>query len=570
MAAGRILGEMFDTPDYKLWVDWRSVVDNMSNSSLVTAEMYIQYIGGGTGAAGQWNEAPILTIDGKKHEATDTSVDTSSGKPVLLFGVYNQLVEHDSDGYKAAEIKGEIGWVTGTTLIGGGRINGIAAMDKADVAKPVFLGNVQILAGFDYARVSFQTGTKISLVEYSLNGGDFVSTNYSGSANIFFYIRGLQIDTVYSLVVRITKAENGMQALSPQVTFKTSKVYVNDFELTKDYISVKLGETAKLVEGVDYFLYPDNATDKSLTVSNTNSSVCSAEYVDGAVVVHGKAKGTADLRLSVNSTLPVYGVPEFRVRVNVKIPVEGVSFNIKQTKLRVGDTWQADYTVLPIGCDGYDVELRSFAPSVATVDGSVVTAVAAGVAQIGVTVTADEKEYTDVCEVTVVAAGSLEGYQNYYEPVDFLTENVLNDIWRNAQIIKALFDLQNKDKYKVGAITKPPQSTVDGVVQPYGGTQLADVKAVLDGVETDMQVLNSSKIESIYYIASSYRIDPWWIDKAGVWRWLQILEDLFQMLTTDVGFWGCLQCTDGTPIVDGRTLAARGNSVAVDFARVIL
>lgn len=569
MASGRILGEMFDTTDYKLWIDWRSVVDNMSKSSLVTAEMYIQYIGSGTGAVGQWNGAPILTIDGKKHEATDTAVDTSSGQPVLLFGVYNQLVEHDPDGYKAVEIKGEVGWVIGTTLTGGGRIEGIAAMDKADVAKPAFLSNVQILAGFDYARISFQTGTNISLVEYSLNGGDFVQTDYSGSANIFFYIRGLQIDTVYSLVVRITKAENGMQALSPQVTFKTSKVYVNDFVLNNDFISVKLGETAKLVEGVDYFLYPENATDKSLTVKNTNSSVCSAEYVDGAVVVHGKAKGTADLRLSVNSTLPIYGVPEFRVRVSVKVPVEGVSFNIKQTTLRVGDTWQADYTVLPIGCDGYDVELRSLMPSVATVNGSVVTAVAAGVAPISVVVTADEKEYTDVCEVTVVASGSLEGYQNYYEPVDFLTENVLNDIWRNAQIIKALFDLQTKDKYKIGALTKPPQSTVGGVAQPYGGTQLADVKAVLDGVETDMQVLNSSKIESIYYITGSYRIDPWGVDKAGVWRWLQILEDLFQMLTTDVGYWGYLQCTDGIPTVDGRTLAARGTSVAVDFASVI-
>lgn len=569
MAAGRILSEMFDTQDYKLWVDWRSVVDNMSNSSLVTAEMYIQYIGSGTGAAGQWNGAPILTIDGKKHEATDTAVDTSSGEPVLLFGVYNQLVEHDPDGYKAAEIKGAVYSVLGTTFTGGGRIEGIAAMDKADVAKPVFLNSVQILARFDYARVSFQTGSNISLVEYSLNGGDFVSANYSGSANIFFYIRGLQIDTVYSLVVRITKAENGMQALSPQVTFKTSKVYVNDFVLTKDYISVKQGETAKLVDGVDYFLYPENATDKSLTVKNTNSSVCSAEYVDGAVIVHGKAKGTADLRLSVNSTLPIYGVPELRVRVSVKVPVEGVSFNIKQTTLRVGDTWQADYTVLPIGCDGYDVELRSLMPSVATVNGSVVTAVAAGVAPISVVVTADEKEYTDVCEVTVVAAGSLEGYQNYYEPVDFLTENVLNDIWRNAQIIKALFDLQTKDKYKIGALTKPPQSTVNGVAQTYGGTQLADVKGVLDGVETDMQVLNSSKIESIYYITSSYRIDPWGVDKAGVWRWLQVLEDLFQMLTTDVGYWGYLQCTDGTPTVDGRTLAARGTSVAVDFASVI-
>lgn len=569
MAAGRILGEMFDTPDYKLWVDWRSVVDNMSNSSLVTAEMYIQYIGSGTGAAGQWNGAPILTIDGKKHQATDTKVDMTSGQPVLLFGVYNQLVEHDPDGYKAAEIKGTVGSVLGTTLIGGGRIEGVAAMDKADVAKPVFLNNVQISAGLDYARVSFQTGTNISLVEYSLNGGDFVSADYSGSANIFFYIRDLKIDTVYLLVVRITKAGNNMQALSPQVTFKTSKVYVNDFVLNNDFVSVKQGETAKLVEGVDYFLYPENATDKSLTVKNTNSSVCSAEYVDGAVVVHGKAKGTADLRLSVNSTLPIYGVPEFRVRVSVKVPVEGVSFNIKQTTLRVGDTWQADYTVLPIGCDEYDVELRSLMPSVATVNGSVVTAVAAGVAPISVVVTADEKEYTDVCEVTVVAAGSLEGYQNYYEPVDFLTENVLNDIWRNAQIIKALFDLQTKDKYKIGALAKPPQSTVNGVAQPYGGTQLADVKGVLDVVETDMQVLNSSKIESIYYITSSYRIDPWGVDKAGVWRWLQVLEDLFQMLTTDVGYWGYLQCTDGAPTVDGRTLAARGTSVAVDFASVI-
>lgn len=570
MVAGRIIGEMFDAPDYKLWVDWRSVVDNMSNSSLVTAEVYIQYKGSGTGAAGQWNEAPILTIDGKKHEATDTNVDTSSGQPVLVLGVYNQLVEHDPDGYKAAEIKGEVGGVTGTTLIGGGRIEGIAAMDKADVAPPVFSSNVLVpIKGKDYVKVTFTTESDLSLVEYSLDGGDFIAVDYSGSAFVSFYIRNLQIDTVYSLAIRITKAGNNMQALSPQVTFKTSKVYVNDFELTKDHISVKQGESAKLVEGVDYFLYPENATDKSLTVKNTNSSVCSAEYVDGAVIVRGKAKGTADLQLSVNSTLPVYGVPEFRVRVNVKVPVEGVSFNIKQTTLRVGDTWQADYTVLPIGCDGYDVELRSFAPSVATVDGSVVTAVAAGVAQIGVTVTADEKEYTDVCEVTVVAAGSLEGYQNYYEPVDFLTESVLNDIWRNAQIIKALFDLQNKDKYKVGTITKPPQSTVDEVVQPYGGTQLADVKAVLDGVEEDMRVLNSSKIESIYFGGSDSRVDIWGVDKDGVWRWLQTLEDLFQILTTDVGFWGHLQCTDGTPTVDGRTLAARGTSVAVDFESVI-
>lgn len=569
MAAGRILGEMFDRPDYKLWVDWRSVVENTSNSSLLTAEMYIQYTGSGTGAAGQWNGGPILTIDGEKHQATDLAVDTSSGQPVLLFGIYNQVVAHNSDGYKSAEIKGEVGWVTGTTLIGGGRVKGLAAMDKADVAPPVYSSSVGAFAGFDYARISFSTNSDISLVEYSLNGGDFVATDYSGSKYIFFYIRNLKIDTTYSLVVRITKAGNDMQALSPQVTFKTSKVYVNDFVLTKDYISVKLGETAKLVEGVDYFLYPENATDKSLTVRNTNSSVCSADYVDGAVVVFGKAKGTADLRLVVNSTLPVYGVPEFRVRVRVDVPVEGVSFNIKQTKLRVGDTWQADYTVLPVGCDDYEVELKSYMPSVATVKGSVVTAVAEGVAPIGVIVTANGEEYTDTCEVTVVAAGSLEGYKNYYDPVDFLTENVINDIWTNAQVVKALFDLQTKDKYKIGALTKPPQSTVGGVVQPYGGTQLADVKAVLDGVEADMQVLNSSKIESIYYIRSSYRVGSFGIDKAGVWRWLQILEDLFQMLTTDVGFWGYLQCTDGTPTVDGRTLAARGTSVAVDFASVI-
>lgn len=569
MAAGRILGEMFDTPDYKLWVDWRSVVDNMNNSSLLTAEMYIQYIGSGTGAAGQWNAAQILTIDGEKHQATDLAVDTSSGQPVLLFGVYNQVVAHDSDGYKSAEINGEVGWVTGTTLTGGGRVKGLAAMDKADVAPPAYSNSVRAFAGFDYARISFSTNSDISLVEYSLNGGDFVATDYSGSKYIFFYIRNLQIDTTYSLVVRITKSNNGMQALSPQVTFKTSKVYVNDFVLTKDYISVKLGETAKLVEGVDYFLYPEDATDKSLTVRNTNSSVCSADYVDGAVIVFGKAKGTADLRLAANSTLSIYGVPEFRVRVRVDVPVEGVSFNIKQTKLRVGDTWQADYTVLPVGCDDYEVELKSYAPSVATVKGSVVTAVAEGVAAIGVIVTANGEEYTDACEVTVVAAGSLEGYKNYYDPVDFLTENVINDIWTNAQVVKALFDLQKKDKYKVGAITKPPQSTVGGVLQPYGGTLLADVKAVLDGVESDMQVLNSSKIESIYYGDSKNRIDPWGIDKAGVWRWLQILEDLFQMLTTDVGFWGYLQCTDGIPTVDNRTLAARGTSVAVDFASVI-
>ena len=151
------------------------------------------------------------------------------------------------------------------------------------------------------------------------------------------------------------------------------------------------GEAATLTATVT----PDNATDKTVTWTSSNTSVATVE--DG--VVTPVAEGTATI-------IARAGEQTAECEVTVKpegtiVAVTKVELNKTTLELHVEDTETLTATVTPTTATNKAVTWSSSDTGVATVENGKVTAVAEGTA----TITAKAGDQTAECEVTVVAKG---------------------------------------------------------------------------------------------------------------------------------------------------------------------
>ena len=141
---------------------------------------------------------------------------------------------------------------------------------------------------------------------------------------------------------------------------------------------------------------PDNATDKNVTWSSSNTDVAT---VDTEGNVHAVAPGNATITVTTED-----GSKTATCAVTVEnpiVPVTGVTLNIIELTLTVGDSdRKLTATVLPDNATNKNVTWSSSNTDVATVDteGNV-HAVAPGNATI--TVTTEDGSKTATCEVTV-------------------------------------------------------------------------------------------------------------------------------------------------------------------------
>ena len=153
------------------------------------------------------------------------------------------------------------------------------------------------------------------------------------------------------------------------------------------------GETATLTATVT----PDNATDKTVTWTSSNTGVATVE--DGVVtpVAEGSATITAKAgEQTATCTVTVQAAGS-------TIAVAGITLNETSLTLHVEDTETLTATVTPNNATNATVTWSSDKTDVATVDGNgKVTAVAAGEA----TITAKAGEQTAECAVTVTAAST--------------------------------------------------------------------------------------------------------------------------------------------------------------------
>ena len=178
------------------------------------------------------------------------------------------------------------------------------------------------------------------------------------------------------------------------VNVKKNTVWVNSITLDKTSISIECEKQEKITATVK----PDNATDKTIYWSSSNSQVAT---VDGNGIVTGKKEGSAYIIAT-----SYYGKDNSQItaecQVNVKpkyIAVSSVSLSDSYKILDIGETYTLKATITPTNATNKTVTWKSNNSSVATVssDGLVV-ALAKGVATI--TAVAEGKEASCIIDVT--------------------------------------------------------------------------------------------------------------------------------------------------------------------------
>lgn len=200
--------------------------------------------------------------------------------------------------------------------------------------------------------------------------------------------------------------EDGNKKDTCKITVNKKYVSVNSVSFDKETYSLGLGNSLKLVPNI----LPENATNKNVSFVSETPSVATVTN-DGLVTA--KAEGTSKITVTTEDG----GKTAFcNVEVTVK-HVESVELFLKETVLSVGEKKTLSYKLNPSDCFNKNVSFSSSLPSVASVSQTgEVEALAAG--KTVITVTTEDGNKTDTCEVTVSSKSSYDlskFYHGYYE-----------------------------------------------------------------------------------------------------------------------------------------------------------
>ena len=152
------------------------------------------------------------------------------------------------------------------------------------------------------------------------------------------------------------------------------------------------GEKLQLIATVK----PDNATDKSVTWTISDSSVASISST-GLITAH--KKGSARIQVTCNDDKNIWQSCPLTV-LGPNVPVTGVTVSPKTNRMNISESLQLTATVLPADASDKTVRWSSSDETVATVTSKgVVRAKAAGTAFITAETTDGKKQ--DGCMITV-------------------------------------------------------------------------------------------------------------------------------------------------------------------------
>ncbi len=184
------------------------------------------------------------------------------------------------------------------------------------------------------------------------------------------------------------KAENGVEGGCP-ITVMKKKVAVKSISINKKELTLDKGSREQLRATIS----PDNATDKSIMWTTSDSSVASVSE-DGMVTAIGK--GTAIIKaISSDGTISA----NCKVTVNYN-EVEGVSLNKTNLTLYKGESETLIATIKPTNAVNKNLSFSSSDSAIASVDSNgLVTAKKEG--SVTITVTTEEGGFKEKCIVVV-------------------------------------------------------------------------------------------------------------------------------------------------------------------------
>ena len=185
---------------------------------------------------------------------------------------------------------------------------------------------------------------------------------------------------------------DGSKKASIEVTVLEPIVHVSNIALNKSNLSLDVGESEKIVATIT----PNNATNKKITWSSSNSNVASVD-VDGVIL--GKKKGNAIVTATTNDGSKIASL-EVTVLEPI-IHVSKITLNKSSLSLKVGASEKIVATITPSNATNREITWSSTNSSIASVDANgTIKGIAVGTATI--TAKTSDGGKTDKITVTVI------------------------------------------------------------------------------------------------------------------------------------------------------------------------
>ena len=274
---------------------------------------------------------------------------------------------------------------------------------------------------------------------------------------------------------------------------------------------------------------------KSVYIISNNPEIISAE----GTKITGLKKGEAVL-----TVLPDDGGSAYASVVASTVRrVTGVSISPDEITIAKGSSIDIVVSVYPADADNKKVVLTSSDNSLLSVDGLTATALENGTVEV----TATTEDGGFVAKSTITIVGEYTWY-DYSKPIEILNSEDVNHIYSNIKTIRSMLLLSGRD--------------VEQLDEVHIGkdTHYGSMFALLQNIEYNIDKISENDCKSIYYGYPAY-IDSHASNTNDIWRWIQILNEMYLILTGSFGKWQYVLLADGCPTIQGKRLLIRGEKV---------
>lgn len=136
----------------------------------------------------------------------------------------------------------------------------------------------------------------------------------------------------------------------------------------------------------------------------------------------------------------------------------------------------------------------------------------------------------------------------YSNPIEVLSATDINNIKENIEIIRGLliekgFTVGNTKDFQAGE-----------------STQFIEMFDILSNIEYNLDIISDNDAKSAYYVEPKI-IGNFASNRDDVWRWIQVLNDMYEILNGTKRKWTVLKCKNGYPTIEKQKLVARGDWV---------
>lgn len=530
MASGRINGVCTGNAasKYDFWIEWSSTAYIGEGYSLVSATAYLKRNDGQASSAYNLDikaSKKIISVNGETATSTTKGIDTRNNKLVTIASIKNVKVYHDPDGFKSIEISASFPSVSSVNL-SGGSASKVVSLDAVDLKPPAFSMIPRVVNKTQESlTVFFSSNNFLSGSYYSIDGQKtWVDVDF-----IPFNIEGLKPNTDYSIAVKIVGASSQLSKIET-INAKTLPIYVTDI-IVDEPVTVGVGASKK----VQCHFLPENASIKEVDVESANRGIIFAL----GETISGVKKGDTILTITAVDG----GGASVAVKGSAVSRVSGITITPSEITMANGDSVTLVANILPTDANNKNVTISASDESLVLIDGMTVTALANGVVEI--TATTEDGDFTATAILTI------SGYYTWFEyeePIEILNTEDIAHIQSNITTIRNM--LLSKG-YPVADL-EDAVATKD--------VHFINVLDFLQNIEYNLDRISGNDCESIYYVEPK-TIGATASNKEDIWRWVQILNDMYNILNGTFGKWGRLVCSDGYPTIGGKKIVLRGDFV---------